>query len=179
MKFFDVWHDIAKQNKVHKFVSSLLTFFTFCLIILIFKVSANPPLLIERGCETKAVKPSNSKHTTIEVKEFLYKAMSSRFNSSSIEYLSFIARTEAEKKAAELSGLIDKGVSQDLILRNISISEGKAKIAADRLLSYKKVRAATAIELDISFEKVKRTPENPYGLLLTSVKIVEEKNEKN
>lgn len=177
MKFFEVWHDIARQNKILKLFSLLLSFLCLFLVLLSFKLSSVPTLLIERSCKTLAVQPVTQKHTKTEIKQFLNIALSSRFNSETQP--KFLSLDEVRKKSLELSGLNEKGIDQLLIIREIKIQEGLAKVKGDRLLSYKKVRAATAVEMNVTFNRVDRSYENPYGLVLTEIKFEEaDKDEK-
>ena len=179
MKFRDVWHEIAKQNSILKVFLAVVVSLCFLLAILALKSVDKPPLLIERSCKSLIIEIAPKKHTTKEIDAFLRVALSERFNTKIEETGKYFTENESTLRVGEHKALKNKGVRQYINIHNIKQKGNEALVAADRILSFKEIRAATAIELSVQFAKVTRTEKNPYGLVLTSIKLLEINNENN
>ena len=51
-------------------------------------------------------------------------------------------------------------------------------VILDRLLSVGKVKSVLSLKIQVSLQKTNRSESNPYGLVLSSVSQIEEKEEK-
>jgi len=179
MKFRDVWHEIARQNTILKVFLAVVVSLCFLLTVLALKAVEKPPLLLERSCETQLVDISSKKHTVNEIETFLKVSLAERFNTEIKATGEYFAENEKDLRTAEHNGLKDKGVRQYIRIQDIQQKNNEARVAADRILAFKEIRAATAIELDVKFARVTRTEKNPYGLIFTSIKLLEKNSEKN
>ena len=179
MKFFDVWRATANQNSALKFTLFLLSTITMTSIVLAINTQSKPPVVIDRSCDSKVLNLSNGKHTEQEIREFIKLAFQARFNTKSNQGLHFLSEQEIQKRSGEFASLNENQINQSIYPTQITIESGKALLEGDRLLSHKKVRAATAVKYSIQFHKITRSIENPYGLLLTQTALVEANNEKD
>ena len=179
MKFFDVWRSIAIQNSALKFTLFLLFIISMTSIVLVINTQSKPPVVIERSCESKVLPLSNEKHTEQEIREFIKLALEARFNTKFNQGLHFLSEQEIQKRREEFSSLSQNQIDQTVYPTHLTIESGQASIEGDRLLSHKKVRAATAVVYALHFRKTTRSIENPYGLILTQTELLETKNEKD
>lgn len=175
MKFATAWAKTAAQNVTLKVATVVLALVAIVQLIIIFGISSKDLPVIERGCFSKTLqaKPANPSKTEIE--SFLVEALSMRFDSNGYYKAGFLSLDETLAKEKEQSTLKQRQIEQRIILQAIKIDGKDINVAADRLLSVGKIKSALAINLKITVEQTNRTESNPYGLILSTVNQIEDK----
>ena len=168
MKFSEAWADMAKQNITYKTMTLVLGFSSLVFCYSTLRLSLKRPLVIERACETKAVAPGNNTATQKEIREFIRKALSQRFNTNERGFY-LLSKKEKKIRNLEQKGLSQKNIIQDIFIREIGFDKKKIQVNADRIFAVGQVRSNFPIKmfLDIKFQK--RNFTNPYGLILNKV----------
>ncbi len=178
MRMTSAWTSLVLENTGLKSALICLTLICFALSALLFEASSKEPLIIERGCYSKAMDVTGSQQTKEEIDAFIRTALSQRFDSEAkgAEFLAIDLKPLREKEQSELSA---RQMSQFIHVRSVSGENGSYTVDADRLISVGAVRSALRFPLSVKIAAVPRSSGNPYGLLLIDVvQIKEAKNEK-
>lgn len=168
MKFIDAWDSIAKENKLLKLLVLGLSLVSIFLCVVILKTVTKDPLLIERGCFSKAVENSGTTVTDEEIKSFLKEALESRFSSLAVN-TALLTTKQKEIRTREQKELSSRNMRQLIFVQNVLISKDKIEVEADRMISVGEIRSAFSFSLTVKIERSDRTFDNPYGLVLSEV----------
>lgn len=134
-------------------------------------MSYKPPLVIDRGRSTSVTITGDPSPSVEEVESFVREALSQRFDSTVHPNKTMLPEAELKARTKEQNELAKRKIKQRLIIEKVSFEKPERIIvAADLLLSVEAVRSAFAETFIVSVTRVERTPANPYGLILTSVK---------
>jgi hypothetical protein len=133
------------------------------------------PLVIERGCFSKAAQIADSQHTNLEIESFVEAALAQRFDSKDPGRETFLASSEKDLRSKEQKDLAARKLNQRVVVNAVSVSEKGILVEADRLISVGDIRSAFKFPLAVKVESVTRTVANPFGLILSEVKPVEQK----
>jgi hypothetical protein len=137
------------------------------------------PLVIERECITRQVRPVSAKVTAEEIERFARFVIPKRFDSDATDSGSFLTPAELATRAKELDELSGKGMLQHVIVNSVKVDGSVVLVDADRLLSFCKLRSALPLQLKLALATTDRSPGNPYGLLLEdATTVIEEGNKK-
>lgn len=177
MKFNVAWAKVAQENAILKFALLLVTMLCAVLVAGVSKLALKDPLVIERSCFSKAVKPVDSKHTVGEIAAFVEAAVVERFDSNGTGS-HLLSDSESSLKRKEQKDLEVRKLSQKVVVRDVSVADSGIAVDADRLISVGDIRSAFKFPLLVRVESVPRTSANPYGLILSEVKTVEKKDGK-
>lgn len=168
MRFHVAMDSLEKENKILRISVIGLLILAIVLCLGILKTSQKNPLLVERGCQTSVLVPTNSEVTESEMLAFLTSALSERFNAKTQTslFLSFEQMTARNKEQFELSR---QNLKQTVFINEVR-AEGKEIIVdADRLISVGDIRSAFKFPIKVKIETIARSAENPYGLVLVGV----------
>lgn len=169
MRFLSAWYGVIKENTSLRIAIFILG---LCVAaesaVLVFN-SSKPPLVIDRACFSKILKPTNTQVTENEVKIFVALALEKRFNSTAGETDAFLSLKERELRKLEQEELKGRNMRQTLIVNEIKIDNDKIIIDSDRLISVGDIRSTFQFHLTVKVELTERTETNPYGLILTDV----------
>lgn len=175
MKFTLAWAEVTTQNQVLKyvlFVLGLATVFSLLFsIVLIFK----PPIVVERGCVTEAFKVSSNQRSKGEIENFVREALLQRFDSSARVEDGYLAPPELDLRQKEQKELQGRGLDQRIIVRQVEVIDSGVTVDCDRLVSINNIRSAFPLKLKVRVESKTRTLGNPYGLILSEVKVQQDK----
>jgi hypothetical protein len=174
MKLTDAWGEAQKVNNVLKIAVITLCLAETVTAILAMKSSNRDPIVVERGCFTKAITPANAKFTQSELASFVKEALSYRFDTEVKPNSDFMSADELAKRAQEQKEFSQKNISQVVLVREIKAAGDKVSVVADRVLAVGNVRSALPFPLTLSFDLVSRTQSNPYGIELSDVEEVKE-----
>jgi hypothetical protein len=177
MKFTDAWDSLAKENRLHKRLTTIL--FLMCSLLALgwTAESFKPPLVFDRGCDTRAVTGSNDAVTQDEIKEFLKVALAARFNSNVREPL-YLSLNQQALRNQEQHELEQRSMRQTVIVQDVQFDKDKILVQADRLISVGEIRSAFRFPLNVKIEKESRSSFNPYGLVLASADTISDKESK-
>jgi hypothetical protein len=131
---------------------------------------ARPPLIVERGCDSKIATVDSSAQTATEIESFLNFAIPVRFdNDLKIDPTLVLTQDLLVARFKEQQELKAKGINQRVIVRSIKNVRGRYLVQADRLIAVGNVRTALPLDLVVDFSSKIRSVSNPYGLVLTFV----------
>lgn len=175
MKFNLAWAKMAQENSILKTALLVLgatcTFFAICMTQLALK----SPLVIERECFSKAAPLGSAKHTNVEIESFVEMALSQRFDTKDPGREVFLSTSERELRAKEQKDLLARKLVQRVVVGSVVVEDAGIKVDADRLITVGEIRSAFKFPLVVKVESVSRTTANPYGLVLSDVKPIEQK----
>lgn len=176
MKFIDAWDSIAKENKLLKFLVMGLSLVSIFLCVVCLKTVSRDPLVIERGCFSKAVENAGTPVTDKEIQSFLKEALDARFTTSAMN-TSFLTLKQKEIRDREQKEFLSRNMKQTVIVDQILISKDKIEVKAIRLITVGEIKSAFSFPLVVEIERSDRTLDNPYGLLLSEVTNLKKENE--
>lgn len=173
MKYTVAWARVASENSVLKFVilclSALCLFFGASSL----KLALKDPIVVDRGCLSKIASTSDGKRTVSEIEAFLKEALAQRFDTGTNLRADFLSEGERQTKEKEQKDLQGRKLSQRVLLNSINASGETVNVDADRLISIGEIRSAFRFQLIVRIESISRTETNPYGLLISEVKLRE------
>ena len=169
MRFPLAWAEIASQNNVLKLVIGSLSLCVIMFLIAVVQLSLRDPVIIERACYSKALTPSDTKRSDLEIKNFIRLALEERFNSKSEDGTHLLSSEESQIRLIEQKKLSDRKIEQNIVINNIDLTKKPFEVDADRLLRVGSVRSALSFALKVNLETTDRSELNPYGLVLARV----------
>ena len=175
MKFNVAWAKVAQENSILK--TGVLILGTTCafLAVCLTQMALRNPIVIERGCFAKAAQIADSQHTNVEIESFVEAALAQRFDSKDPGRETFLASSEKDLRVKEQKDLAARKLNQRVVVTAVNVSEKGILVEADRLISVGDIRSAFKFPLSVKVESVARTTANPFGLILSEVKPVEQK----
>jgi hypothetical protein len=154
-----------------------MTVISIVLSVMFIFSEAKPPLLVERGCESKIASLESSTQTTAEIESFLNFAIPVRFDTDlKIDPSLVLTQDLLAARAKEQQELKAKGINQKVIVRSLTPEHGRYLVDADRLIAVGNVRTAVPLNLRVDFSSKVRSRSNPYGLVLTYVDQIKEES---
>lgn len=178
MKFTTAWAKTAAQNVTLKVATVILGTVTVSQLSVITGLSMKEPLIIERGCYSKTVAAKSADPTQDEIKSFLGEAIPMRFDSNGYIKDGFLAIEETIARERELATLKARQMIQRVLISEIKIEGKDIQVSTDRLVSIGKVKSALTLNLKVKVEQTNRTESNPYGLIVSSISQIEDKEDK-
>lgn len=177
MRFTTAWADVLKENLNLRVGVLALAFTTAALGVTTVRLSLREPLLVERGCQTGALIPSDSSRNDAEIAAFVKSALASRFDTDAADARTFLSDQEFHNRVAEQQELEKKGVRQRILVNSVKVEGESISIDSDRIISIGQIRSALPfpIKATVAFEA--RSETNPYGLLLMNVVPIRQKGE--
>ncbi|MCX6117352.1 MAG: hypothetical protein NT027_07420 [Proteobacteria bacterium] len=177
MKFSLAWANVANQNISLKIALGAVSLTAIALAGGLSVAALKEPLIIDRGCSSKAIAATSQVRTEQEVTAFLKEALSQRFDTSASD-VGYLSDQEAHFRQDEQKKLKSSGLTQAISTANLKInqtpnaeSKDKISIDTDRVISVGDVRSAFRFPLTLRTIAVNRTAANPYGLILDQVDI--------
>lgn len=169
MRFSAAWAATAAQNVTLKAAVASLSLVSIALAITTARLSFRKPLLIERGCLSRAVDASSTTHSIAEIETFIRESLRQRFNSDATPVPDYLAPEEESARAREQKELSQRSMLQFVVVRGVKVSGTQAAIDADRVISVAQIRSAFPFALTATVATTARTESNPYGLQLVKV----------
>jgi hypothetical protein len=175
MKFTTAWAEIAAQNVTLKFTVGALCVCCVVLAFTLIKLCLRDPLVLDRGHETIAIQPSDVKQTDAEIRAFVERALIQRYDSN-VSAGHFLSESEQTKRNQEQKSLLEKKISQRILVGSVTIEKEKIKVEADKLLSVGNIRSAFLFPMTAQVQRTERTEMNPYGLILSEITPIKAEN---
>lgn len=176
MKYTEAWSSVVSQNLSLKFFSIILGVICIILGMMNLKLSFKDALIVERGCASKVVAPLKDEHSKSEIDNFLREALSQRFDSQVYPSDGLLSPDEMRFREVEQKEFLARNMNQKIVLNSVSEGKDGFQVDADRIISVSDVRSAFKFSLTVKLESKKRSLSNPYGLLLVSSKLNDEKS---
>jgi len=177
MKFTTAWAKTAAQNVTLKVATVTLTIIALSQLIVIVSLSQKELPVIEKGCFSKATLAKPPDAGKNEVESFLIESLAMRFDSDSYIKDGFLSLEELAGREKEQSTLKQRQINQKIVVGEIK-NEKEIIVLLDRLLSVGKVKSVLPLKIKVTLQKTNRSESNPYGLVLSSVNQIEDKDEK-
>ncbi len=178
MRFSTAWSKTAAQNVTLKTAATLLALVCIFQLTIIAVLSLKDPLVIERACFSKALPIKNSKPTEEEILFFLKEAISLRFDSGLNLKEGFLAIEETLLREKEMATLKQRQMSQRVLVTDTKIINDEIQVFTDRLISIGKVKSVLPLNLKVTLLQTNRTESNPYGLIISSITQIVDKEKK-
>lgn len=169
---------MAAQNVTLKVATVVLASVSVFQLFTILSLASRDLPVIERGCFSRAISGKNSDPTKGEIRAFLLEALPMRFDSSAYIKDGFLSIEEATSREKEQATFKQRQISQKIVVSDIKVDDKDITVFADRILTVGKLKSALVLNLKITVKQTNRTEANPYGLVLSSVSQVEEKDDK-
>lgn len=176
MRFTTAWANVHTQNITLKIVVLALA---VCSVILTFStvtLSLKDPLVIERGCYSKAVSASATKHSQKDIEAFVTEAIPKRFDTDATDFKSYLSSDENSFRMKEQQELMKNGVSQKVVVKSVKMDGTNAIVDAARLIFMGNKASAAFFPLKLSLSATGFSASNPYGLVLERVSEAKEGN---
>jgi hypothetical protein len=172
MKYVDAIYASEKMIQRLWFIVALLGFFLAALLGITIYYSTKAPLIIERSCETKTLATGSNKKTSAEIQAFISDAISARFDSDR-DKPSLLTEAQADLKQKELKELRSRKIDQRVFVDEITVNgDGTFTAKLTRLLKVENIRTALGFSIEAKIFEDTRTEDNPYGLVLSEVKLL-------
>ncbi|CAN5418046.1 hypothetical protein BH10BDE1_BH10BDE1_28040 [soil metagenome] len=178
MKFSIAWAEIANQNLILKIALTCLSLSAICFSLVSLKLALKEPLVIERSCFNRVIKSADSRRSNEEIETFVRIALARRFDTAAKNDPEYVDALELSNRAQEQKELATRQLKQKLVVNSVAIDGADVSVDADRIITVGSIRSALAMPLKLKVESQERSENNPYGLLLKSVKAIEKKEAK-
>jgi hypothetical protein len=178
MRFSTAWAKTAAQNVTLKVATVVLTLVSVVQLFVIAQLASRDLPIIERSCYSRLLHPQQTDPTKEEITSFLTEALPMRFDSVSYVKEGFLSIEESTSREKEQTALKQRQISQRVVISDVKIDGKDIQVTADRLVSFGKVKSDLAFNLKVVVRQTNRTESNPYGLVLSSVSQIEEKENK-
>lgn len=178
MRFNEAWSKIAYENIILKFGFIALIISNLVVLFLFISESTKEPIVIERSCSSELFHVSSSKQTDREIKSFVTQSLTVRFNThTDQDPLVWLITEEAQARIKEQNEMKLKSIEQTILVRDVTINNGKITVEMDRMLAVNQVRSAFRFPVQVEINSKERTTANPYGLIITKVAAIKEEKE--
>ncbi len=178
MKFSTAWASVAAQNVTLKVATVVLATTTVIQLFIITNLASRDLPVVERGCFSRASGAKPSEATKDEITSFLYESLPMRFDTTIYLKEGFLSLQETASRDKEQAALKQRQINQRVIVSNVKFIDQDIIVTADRLLVVAGARSALGLNLKVKVQQTNRTEANPYGLVLSSVNQIEDKDEK-
>lgn len=178
MKFSTAWAKTAAQNVTLKIATVVLAAVSVVQLFVIGSLASRDLPIVERGCFSRALQAKPVDPTKNEIEAFLVEALPMRFDTNGYLKEGFLSIEETVSREKEQATLKQREIKQKIIVQDIKNNGKDILITADRFLSVGKIKSALSLNLKVMVQQSNRTESNPYGLILSSVTQIEEKEEK-
>lgn len=178
MRFSTAWAKVAAQNVTLKLATVILAGVAVVQLFVIGGLASRDLPVIERGCFSRLISTKGETPTNEEIKAFLLDALPMRFDSIAYVKDGFLSLEEAISREKEQVTLKQRQIIQRIVVSDIKVDGKDVSVFADRLIAIGKLKSALTLNLKVTVQQTNRTEANPYGLVLTSVSQIEEKEEK-
>jgi hypothetical protein len=169
MKFSLAWGRVAAQNVTLKVATAILGVLVLVQLFVILSLASRDPLVIERGCVTRALALAANSHSQDEISAFLKETLPQRFDSDAAPRADYFSPEELSARDKEQNALRDKGMRERFLVGNITMSEKEILVSGDRLVAVGKIKSVLPLTIKVSVKQVPRTEANPYGLVLAEI----------
>lgn len=178
MKFSTAWAKTAAQNVTLKVATVILAVVSVVQLFVIAGLASRDLPVIERGCFSRALQTKPQDPTKNEIEAFIIEALPMRFDSNGYLKDGFLSIEEAVSREKEQATLKQRQIFQKIVFQDVKHNGKDVFVTADRLLSVGKIKSALTLNLKVTLQQSNRTESNPYGLILSSVSQIEEKEDK-
>ena len=178
MKYTMAWARTAAQNVTLKLATVLLGLVVVVQLMVIAGLADRQPLVIDRGCLSRLSQFGPGEASPAEIQNFIYESIPARFDSQLPANASVLSGEELAKRQKEQAQMQARGIQQRVLVDSVRVTDGKVEISATRILGVGKVKSALPFELSANVQRTNRTESNPYGLVLTGISMINEKDSK-
>ena len=178
MRFSTAWAKTAAQNVTLKVATVVLAGVSIVQLSVIAGLSIKDPLVIERACFSKKSIIKNSNPTQDEIKSFLTESIPMRFDSIGNSIDGWLAIEESIAREKEIATLKQRQMTQKVLVSEVKFENKDIIVTTDRIMSIGKIKSVLPLNLKVVVQQSTRSESNPYGLILSSISQIEEKEDK-
>lgn len=173
MRFHVAWDSLEKENRFLKILIFIVLLLSIFLCSVVAVVSSKDPLVIAKGCYSRAVDKEPAAPADDEIKAFVEEALKARFNSS-WSSPSLLSREQSLFRDKEQLELTKQKMRQTVVVNNVDLEKDNVTVDADRLISVGDIRSSFKFPLKVQIKTEMRSESNPYGLVLSEVEEIHE-----
>ena len=178
MRFSTAWAKTAAQNVTLKVATVTLAGVSIIQLSVIAGLSIKDPLIIERACFSKKTATKNVSPTQDEIKSFLSESIPMRFDSNGNFIDGWLAFEETIAREKEMATLKQRQMTQRVLVSEVKFDNKDIIVTTDRILSLGKIKSVLPLNLKVIVLQSTRSESNPYGLTLSAISQIEEKEDK-
>lgn len=178
MRFSTAWAKTAAQNVTLKVATVTLAGISIVQLSVIAGLAIKDPLVIERSCFSKKSVLKKVEPTQDEIKSFLTESIPMRFDSNGVFVDGWLAIEEAIAREKEMATLKQRQMIQKVLVTDVKFDAKDIFVTTDRIMSVGKIKSVLPLNLKIVIQQTSRSESNPYGLILSSISQVEEKEDR-
>lgn len=180
MRFSSAVDSLTKENQFLRGLAKGLLLLSIALLGLVFVLYDKNPIMVERSSRgLEIVKPTALVRSESEIRMAIGLMLKARFNSDAPSPEIFLSDTQLTLRENEQRELKARSMSQNVIVREISISKDQATVDMDRVIALGDVRSALKVKVRIAFQEIAPNELNPFGLELSIAEpVVEIKEDK-
>ena len=168
MRFHVAWDSIEKENRNLKALCAVALLLATTLAVALARASSRPPLVVERGCLSRAAELAPEPPTDAEMAAFAAEALRARFNTRP-EGLDLLSPRQRGFREVEQREMQRQKMRQTVLVQSVRLDKDGAVVDADRVIAVGEVRSTLRFPLRARLERTARTEANPYGLQLSEV----------
>ena len=175
MRFHVAMDSIENENRVLKIFVVGLLLTVVGLSVGIVRTAQKEPLIIDRGCLSTSAHIVSAEVTKEEVFAFIELGLKARFDSGNTDDV-YLSPEQVLAKAKEQSDLSRQHFRQVIMVNSTEFKDAESLVVdTDRLIATGEIRSAFRFPLLVQIAKVPRSESNPYGLIITDVRVIEPK----
>ena len=176
MRLSNVFDGMAKENQFLRTITKMLIIVTAALTTCVVLLYDRAPIAVERSSHgLEIVRTTKFLRSQSELKQAILLMVKVRFSTDAVAPEIFLNPKQQLLRDTEQKEMKARGLSQGVIVRNITIDKDQAVVDFDRVISVGDVRSALKAKVKVSFEEVSPNELNPYGLLLSLADPIEQK----
>ncbi len=168
MKLSTAFDGIEKENRYLRTTTKMLIMVTTFLLGIVYNLYDKMPIMVERSSHgLEIVRPTEFARSEVDLKTATALMMKARFATDTMAPELFLNQKQLLLRDTEQKDLKSRGMSQSIIVKNVTIEKDMALVDLDRLISVGDVRSALKAKVKVRFEEVSPNELNPYGILLS------------
>jgi hypothetical protein len=169
VRYTVAWADVISENLTLKAAILSLSAISCALLFLSVKLALREPIVIDRGCVTRAIETTSGERSSTEIEAFVREAIHQRFDSDATAIPGYLSEQEDRFRAQEQEELSKSGARQKVIINSVKKEGDKVTMDSDRVISMAQVRSAFPFPLSVMLKTTARSSANPYGLVIENV----------
>ncbi|PIU00992.1 MAG: hypothetical protein COT74_00325 [Bdellovibrionales bacterium CG10_big_fil_rev_8_21_14_0_10_45_34] len=178
MKFSSAWARIAALNVTLKLATVTLAAIVLVQMVILLQLALRNPIVVERGCFSRVLPARAAGVTSEEISAFINEAIPMRFDTNLVPKEGYLAISETISREKEQSALKQRQISQRVLISEAKVDGQNVQVAIDRVMSVGKVKSILPLVLKVEVQTTNRSESNPYGLILSSLSAIEDKEAK-
>jgi hypothetical protein len=178
MKFTTAWANVLSQNISLKVATLFLLISSLTFALTTVKLALRNPLIIERACESKILKPQSTERSSQEIESFIKEALFMRFDTVANANDNYFSQDEQTARKTEKKELLQRNIQQRLLVNSLKTEGNQVTVDCDRLIQIGAIKSVVSVTLLVQIATDSRSEFNPYGLAITTIAVAKKEDVK-